>query len=175
MSPSAGVLFFSQLSIPPACVPAEEGAQTHRAHDGGQQQGHDVPRVVGFRRGYEEGEDRQQSDGRCVRQLNFGSHVDAFALFLLLLPHPPPLLLLLPRCRASLSGSRRSVSPLLRHESGDASFRVRSANQRGFVEKNNNKLVPPRVFLHSDLPSPVRFDLFHCVYFCPKDVFPVLI
>lgn len=91
-SPSAGCLFFSQLSIPPACVPAEEGAQTHRAHDGGQQQGHDVPGVVGFRRGHEAGEERQQSDGRCVRQLNFGSHVDAFALFLLLLPHPPPLL-----------------------------------------------------------------------------------
>lgn len=70
----------SQLSVPPPCAPAEEGAQTHRAQDGGQEQGQRVPGVVSLHGG-DEGEERQQGDRRRVREFNFGSHVDALGGF----------------------------------------------------------------------------------------------
>lgn len=128
----------SQLSVPPPRAPAEEGAQTHRAQDGGQEQGQRVPGVVSLHRG-DEGEERQQGDRRRVREFNFGSHVDAFGgvLFFFFLP---------PRCRTSLSGSQASAAA---SQSDDASSGRTSWCAQPIAAQLYSNLFPLDVFFRS--------------------------
>lgn len=73
---SIGVESASQLSDPPACVPAEAGTDAHHGDGDDQDQSQSVPHVVRLHRA-DEGEKDEPHDCCGIWKLEFGSHVAA--------------------------------------------------------------------------------------------------